>query len=188
MTIETCDSCGDVDADTHLDCDNCHRHLCEPCFGDITLTVCTDCAKEGTAIAAKKSETTTTKPKIITLCGSSKFCDIMAVCAWLLERDEGSITMGLHLLPLWYPTKVESHIAEAENVATNMDNLHLCKIDLSDEIFVVNYDDYIGDSTRREVEYALAKHKPVRWFTHDPIGITVKDMLRKAIEQSKGGT
>lgn len=39
------------------------------------------------------------KPKIVTLCGSSRFVGIMAVCAWLIERDEGAITMGLHLLP-----------------------------------------------------------------------------------------
>jgi hypothetical protein len=39
------------------------------------------------------------KPKIVVLCGSSKFVDIMAVCAWLIERDEQAMTMGLHLLP-----------------------------------------------------------------------------------------
>ena len=123
------------------------------------------------------------KPKIITLCGSSKFCDIMAVCAWLLERDEGAITMGLHLLPFWYSTKCESHLAEAEGVAQNMDALHIKKINMSDEIFVVNFNDYIGDSTRCEVEYAMSKNKPVRWFTHDKIGDVVKAMLKQAIEK-----
>ncbi|KKK90129.1 hypothetical protein LCGC14_2726140, partial [marine sediment metagenome] len=42
------------------------------------------------------------KPKVIVLCGSSRFCDLMAVCAWLLEKEEKAITMGLHLLPQWY--------------------------------------------------------------------------------------
>ncbi len=36
------------------------------------------------------------RPKIIVLCGSSKFVDIMAVTVWILERDEGAISMGLH--------------------------------------------------------------------------------------------
>jgi len=45
-----------------------------------------------------KMESHKNRPKIITLCGSSRFVDVMAVVGWLLERDEGAITMGLHLL------------------------------------------------------------------------------------------
>lgn len=119
------------------------------------------------------------KPKFITLCGSSRFCGIMAVCAWLLEKEEGAITISLHLLPSWYTT-VESHLAESEGVADFMDELHLRKIDLSDEIFVVNLNDYIGDSTRREIKYAISKNKPIRWFTHDPIGGQVTKLLKEA--------
>ena len=119
------------------------------------------------------------KPKIVTLCGSSKYCDIMAVCAWFIERDEKAITMGLHLLPRWYPIKAESHIAEMEGVAEAMDKLHLSKIDISDEIFVVNFDDYIGDSTRGEIEYTMKLNKPIRWFTHDTIGDKVMAIIRE---------
>ena len=119
------------------------------------------------------------KQKIVTLCGSSKFCDIMAVCAWLLERDEGVIAMGLHLLPTWYPDCPDHHLAEHEGVADSMDLLHMKKIDMSDEIFVVNYDDYIGNSTRKEIEHAQELSLPVRFFTHDVIGTKVKTMLSK---------
>ena len=42
------------------------------------------------------------KPKIVVLCGSSRFVDVMAVCQWFIERDEQAIGMGLHLLPEWY--------------------------------------------------------------------------------------
>lgn len=118
-----------------------------------------------------------TKPKVVTLCGSSKFCDIMAVCAWLIERDEHAVTMGLHLLPFWYKTKCESHLAEAEGVAADMDALHRRKIDLSDEIFVVNFNDYIGKSTNGEILYAQEHGKKIRWFTHDLIGDKVKTMM-----------
>ena len=82
------------------------------------------------------------KPKIITLCGSSRFVDIMAVCAWLLERDEQAITMGLHLLPVWYSRPmIPHHLAEYEDVADKLNELHLRKIDISSEIFVVNKND-----------------------------------------------
>jgi hypothetical protein len=117
------------------------------------------------------------KPKIVVLSGSSRFVDIMAVCAWLIERDEGKIATGLHLLPRWYPACPDDHLAEAEGVAEKMDELHLRKIDLADEVFVVNFQDYIGNSTRREIEYAQQKGKPLRWFTHDPIGERVRAML-----------
>ncbi len=120
--------------------------------------------------------------KIVTLCGSSRFCDIMAVCAWMIEKREEVITLGLHLLPDWY-TDVESHLAEAEGVADLLDKLHLRKIDISNEVFVVNYQDYIGEGTRREVLYAQAAGKPIRWFTHDPIGIEVTALLELAAKE-----
>lgn len=117
------------------------------------------------------------KPKIVVLCGSSKFCDIMAVCAWLIERDEGAITMGLHFLPFWYGD-IPDHLAEAEGAAEAMDRLHLRKIDLADEIFVVNFKDYVGESTTNEINYSKGKGIRIRWYTHDPIGNKVDDIIK----------
>lgn len=102
------------------------------------------------------------RPKIICLCGSSRFCAEMAVIAWTFEK-EGYITLGLHLLPADY-TRVESHLAEAEGVAEKMDELHLRKIDLADEVFVVNKNGYIGESTRREIDYATKLNKPIKYL------------------------
>lgn len=116
------------------------------------------------------------KPKVITICGSSRFCDIMAVCAWILERDENAITLSLHLLPSWY-CNVASHLAEHQGVATSMDELHLRKIDAADEVFIVNHDDYIGESTKREVQYAIEQGKKLRWYTHDLVGQYVNNLV-----------
>ncbi len=77
----------------------------------------------------------TDRPKIVVLCGSSRFVQIMTVCAWRIERDEGAIAMGLHLLLGWYPDCPADHLAEHEGVAEQMDALHLKKIDLADEVF-----------------------------------------------------
>lgn len=136
-----------------------------------------------------------TKPKVIVLCGSSRFVDLMSVAAWLLERDEGAITMGLHLLPWWYSDEIKDHIAEHEGVADKLDNLHLRKIDLAvyardmlgceAEIFVVNAKDYIGESTTREIEYSKSKELPVRYYMNDPIGDAVDDLLCAGIEREK---
>lgn len=103
------------------------------------------------------------KPKIVCLCGSTRFIDIMAVIAWAFERDEGVITLGLHLLPDWY-TKETDHQAEFENCQEHMDELHKRKIDLADEVFVVNKDGYIGKSTRSEINYARGQGKPVKFL------------------------
>ena len=57
MSIESCDSCHDTDADNYYDCDNCYRHLCARCYGDITLNACKACVKdpeEGKALAQQK--------------------------------------------------------------------------------------------------------------------------------------
>ena len=107
----------------------------------------------------------------------------MAVCAWLIEREEKAITMGLHLLPGWYcRERIPDHLAEHEGVAAEMDALHLRKIDLADEIFVVNFRDYIGSSTTNEINYAKGHGKPIRWFTHDTVGEKCQELINAALE------
>jgi hypothetical protein len=46
---------------------------------------------------------------------------------------------------------------------TVLDDLHLRKIDLADRVLVVNPGGYVGDSTRREIAYALATGTPVSY-------------------------
>jgi hypothetical protein len=125
------------------------------------------------------------KPKIVVFCGSSKFVDIMAVAAWLVEREEKAISMGLHLLPEWYRSPTGElpahHLAEHEGVADEMDELHKRKIDMCNEIFVININDYIGSSTMSEIEYAMNSGKNIRWYSSDPVGRQVDEMIQAAI-------
>jgi len=124
------------------------------------------------------------RPKIVCLCGSSRFVDIMAVCAWLIEKNEIAITTGLHLLPGWYSRDpIPDHLAEYEGCAPQMDDLHLRKIDLADEVFIVNYNDYVGTNTGKEIAYALGEKKKTRWFTKDPIGRETEKILNEFINR-----
>jgi len=107
------------------------------------------------------------RPRITCFCGSSRFIDQMAVLMWEYEKA-GRISLGLHLLPGHYVRGVADHLAEAQGVAAHMDALHLRKIDLADEVVVVNVGGYVGDSTRREIEYARARGKPVRYLEVPP--------------------
>lgn len=121
------------------------------------------------------------KSKIVVLCGSSKFVDIMAVCAWLIERDEGAIAMGLHLIPWWYSEEeIPDHLAEHEGVSEAMDELHLRKIDIADEVFIVNHKGYMGESTSKEIEYARSLGKTLRWYTCDDVGDKVRALIDQA--------
>ncbi len=107
-------------------------------------------------------------PKIITLCGSTRFIEYFAVMAWELEKG-GAIVLGLHYLPPSYKTKCESHLAETEGVAKHFDQLHLRKIDMSDSIYVLNVDGYIGNSTRNEIAYAKKLGKPITYLEPDKV-------------------
>lgn len=45
-----------------------------------------------------------------------------------------------------------------------LDNLHFRKIDLADEILVINVGGYIGESTTREIHYAYRKGRLIRFL------------------------
>lgn len=45
-----------------------------------------------------------------------------------------------------------------------LDDMHKRKIDMADEIFVINVDGYIGSSTRSEIEYAETHNKNVNYL------------------------
>lgn len=102
----------------------------------------------------------TGRPEIVCICGSSRFIQEIAVKGWELEKA-GEIVLSMHLLPSTYPGVQADHQAEAEGVAEQMDELHLRKIDLADRVLVMNIGGYIGESTQREIRYALEQRKIV---------------------------
>ena len=51
-----------------------------------------------------------------------------------------------------------------EGTKAMLDDMHLRKIDMADEIFVINVGGYIGTSTRREIEYATSKDLAIRYL------------------------
>jgi hypothetical protein len=105
----------------------------------------------------------TLRPRIVCLCGSSRFCDVGAVKAWELEK-QGVMAIGMHLLPAWYPNVKPDHMAEHEGVAAVLDALHLKKIEMADSVLVLNVGGYIGERTRIEIEHAKRLGKPVEYL------------------------
>jgi hypothetical protein len=120
------------------------------------------------------------KPKIICLCGSSRFIELFAVAAWVLERDEKAVVLGPHYLPYELP----NYLAEHEGIADQTDDLQMHKIDMADEIFVINWGNYIGDSTRKETKHAYETGKNIRVLTMDNTGLKIIDLLDEQTEFS----
>jgi hypothetical protein len=104
------------------------------------------------------------KPKVITLCGSTRFRTEYEQANHALTL-QGFIVISVGLFGHQEAMDMDSQ------VKVDLDQLHLRKIDLSDEIFVVNPGGYIGESTRREIEYAKLHGKTVRYLVgNDPHG------------------
>jgi len=107
------------------------------------------------------------KPKIITICGSTRFADLHQIIKWEFEKDGGVICLTINYLPESYmrakKLKLE-HIGEQEGNKEILDELHFRKIDISDEVFIINRDGYIGESTRNEINYAKNKGKIIRYL------------------------
>ena len=100
------------------------------------------------------------RPRIICLCGSTRFMDAFFDAGWK-ETLAGNIVLSVGVCK-----HAADHGGEAlgPEVAAMLDELHLRKIDLADDILVLNVGDYVGESTRREIEYARKTRKQVRWL------------------------
>lgn len=96
--------------------------------------------------------------KIITLCGSTRFKDEFLEAQKRLTL-EGNVVISVGLFGHSGDNEVWT-----EGVKDMLDRQHLAKIDLADEIFVVNVGGYIGDSTRREIAYAEYKGKSITYL------------------------
>ena len=107
------------------------------------------------------------KPKIICICGSTRFADLHAIKRWELER-EGHIGLMINYLPDYYVKEQgwngHHHFGEQAGTDTHLDELHFRKIDLADEVFVINKDGYIGESTRAEINYGESLGKPIKYL------------------------
>ncbi len=112
------------------------------------------------------------RPTVVCLCGSTRFPEAFALAnADLSMRGVLVISLGLygHADEPRGAKFLTSDGNESTPEKQALDTLHFRKIDLADEILVVNVGDYIGGSTRREIDYARERGKSVRFmFEHSP--------------------
>ena len=98
------------------------------------------------------------KYKVVTLCGSTRFKEEFINTQKRLTL-EGCIVISVGLF---------GHSGDQEvftdGVKEMLDDMHKRKIDMADEIFVINVGGYIGSSTRSEIAYAIETGKVVRYL------------------------
>ena len=106
--------------------------------------------------------------KVITLCGSTRFKDEFLKVQKELTL-QGNIVISVGLFGHSGDDEVWENMDEGTLTKTKemLDDMHKRKIDMADEIFVINVGGYIGDSTKSEIEYAKEHGKIVRYLEND---------------------
>lgn len=106
----------------------------------------------------------TTRPTIICLCGSTRFSEAF-------QRANFEMTLaGKIILTIGCDTKCDDDLFsemspdDLVNLKKGLDTLHFRKIDMADEVLILNVDGYIGESTSKELAYAKAMGKRVRFL------------------------
>lgn len=102
--------------------------------------------------------------KIVCLCGSTKFIEKFHELNTIETlKDNIVLSVGVN-------TKEDSQVFKTQSFGSQnetkkkLDELHLRKIDLCDEVIVINVNGYIGESTRKEIEYANNTGKPITYL------------------------
>lgn len=96
-------------------------------------------------------------PLIVVLCGSTRFKSAFE------QANKAETLAGRIVLSVGCFMHADEVPITTEQ-KTALDALHLRKIDLADEVLVLNVDGYVGESTRREIAYAQRRKKPIRWL------------------------
>lgn len=106
-------------------------------------------------------------PKIVCLCGSTRF--------WRTFQEESlrETLAGKIVLSIGAARSADGDdktfggyipVDEFDKIKEQLDELHKRKIDLADEVLILNVGGYIGESTRSEIEYAKAHGKRIRYL------------------------
>ena len=96
------------------------------------------------------------KFNIITLCGSIRFKE-----EFLKVQEKLTLKGNIVFTPNFFNNFKGEMSIEMKKM---LDKMHRQKIDLSDEIYVINVNGYIGESTKSEIEYAIANGKRVKYL------------------------
>jgi len=148
-----------MNIDIDLRCSSCGTKLVND--GYYTVKPCEHCHKHNLV----RHYYNRNFPTVVCLCGSTRFSEEFKKQN-LLETIKGNIVLSIGC-----DTKSDSDLIAlgklTEEAKQKLDELHKRKIDLADEIFVLDVDGYIGSSTRSEIEYAKNIGRRIRYLSSE---------------------
>lgn len=98
------------------------------------------------------------KFKVVTLCGSTRFKEEFS-------KVQAELTLnGIIVISLGLFSQSEGVAPLSDEMETLLIQMHQQRIDLADEIFVINKGGYIGNNTQMEIQYARKKGKRVTYL------------------------
>jgi hypothetical protein len=104
------------------------------------------------------------RPPIVCLCGSTRFWQAF-------QQQNINETLAGKIVLSIAPFNQHDDITfsdlsqlDKEAITTQLNMLHQHKIDLADEVLILNMNGYIGESTQREIDYARSKNKLIRFL------------------------
>lgn len=109
------------------------------------------------------------RPRIVCLCGSTRFLDAFDAAS-IQQTLAGNIVLSIATTRTAdVDLFADRSPAEPEELREHLAALHRAKIDLADEVLVLNVGGYVGPSTRSEIEYAERTGTPVTYL--EPVGV-----------------
>jgi len=110
---------------------------------------------------------------VVTLCGSTRFPEAHRM-AEMHEAFMGNVCIPLSVYGHQDDPPGSKFLCSDGDESTDgkqgLDEVHFRKIDLADEILVVNVGGYVGSSTEREIKYAEKNGKKVRFLFPEAAG------------------
>ena len=115
---------------------------------------------------------------VVTLCGSTRFYEQFQR-AYYEETMKGSIVLSVGFFMHSAEQAHGESIGCTEEQKQELDRLHMDKIDMSDEILVLNVEGYVGSSTTNEIRHARDEWKRIRFLEPDNIPEHVQQLLQE---------
>lgn len=141
--------------------------MSEMCFEDFDedrhsdMCECDECIfgnEEAENSISDNKRSVKNKPKVVCLCGSTRFLKAFREANFKLTLE------GKIVLSIGCDFKSNDGLCLTEADKVRLDELHKSKIDLADEVMILNVDGYIGDSTRSELNYAIKCNKEITYL------------------------
>lgn len=103
------------------------------------------------------------RPKIVCLCGSTRFMEAFQD-ANLRETLAGNIVLSVGTNTRSDADLTRQNYFADPSIKERLDALHFRKIELADEVLVINVGGYVGESTANEIAHATQLRKPIRYL------------------------